>query len=112
MPSTFGFFLMKRAPPEISSLPPHAALPLSRYWRNRRYSDSGRSRSATVVNGPSSQSTSQTPAASQLPLCRSEEHTSELQSRQYLVCRLLFEKKQHFVHTSPPGQPAAQHFFS
>src|SRR3712207_7110085 len=27
------------------------------------------------------------------PLDRSEEHTSELQSRQYLVCRLLFEKK-------------------
>src|SRR3712207_7149280 len=25
--------------------------------------------------------------------CRSEEHTSELQSRQYLVCRLLLEKK-------------------
>src|SRR3712207_8898739 len=29
---------------------------------------------------------------------RSEEHTSELQSRQYLVCRLLLEKKKH--HTS------------
>src|SRR3712207_8573595 len=28
-----------------------------------------------------------------LPLQRSEEHTSELQSRQYLVCRLLLEKK-------------------
>src|SRR3712207_7770400 len=27
---------------------------------------------------------------------RSEEHTSELQSRQYLVCRLLLEKKNHF----------------
>src|SRR3712207_8317294 len=27
---------------------------------------------------------------------RSEEHTSELQSRQYLVCRLLLEKKQLF----------------
>src|SRR3712207_9015225 len=27
-------------------------------------------------------------------LSRSEEHTSELQSRQYLVCRLLLEKKQ------------------
>src|SRR3712207_7083509 len=27
------------------------------------------------------------------PRCRSEEHTSELQSRQYLVCRLLLEKK-------------------
>src|SRR3712207_8970676 len=28
-----------------------------------------------------------------LALVRSEEHTSELQSRQYLVCRLLLEKK-------------------
>src|SRR3712207_7061564 len=28
-------------------------------------------------------------------LGRSEEHTSELQSRQYLVCRLLLEKKNH-----------------
>src|SRR3712207_7561879 len=27
------------------------------------------------------------------PRARSEEHTSELQSRQYLVCRLLLEKK-------------------
>src|SRR3712207_8648875 len=30
-----------------------------------------------------------------LPFPRSEEHTSELQSRQYLVCRLLLEKKNH-----------------
>src|SRR3712207_7418416 len=30
-------------------------------------------------------------------LSRSEEHTSELQSRQYLVCRLLLEKKKHCV---------------
>src|SRR3712207_8544730 len=29
---------------------------------------------------------------------RSEEHTSELQSRQYLVCRLLLEKKKHISH--------------
>src|SRR3712207_8793285 len=28
---------------------------------------------------------------------RSEEHTSELQSRQYLVCRLLLEKKKIFI---------------
>src|SRR3712207_8875133 len=28
---------------------------------------------------------------------RSEEHTSELQSRQYLVCRLLLEKKQYLL---------------
>src|SRR3712207_7250006 len=33
---------------------------------------------------------------------RSEEHTSELQSRQYLVCRLLLEKKKP---TPPPPLP-------
>src|SRR3712207_7601677 len=31
---------------------------------------------------------------------RSEEHTSELQSRQYLVCRLLLEKKINSSHTT------------
>src|SRR3712207_7963078 len=36
---------------------------------------------------------------------RSEEHTSELQSRQYLVCRLLLEKKQE--HVEPM---ASEHF--
>src|SRR3712207_7634585 len=30
------------------------------------------------------------------PRARSEEHTSELQSRQYLVCRLLLEKKKKY----------------
>src|SRR3712207_8237654 len=30
--------------------------------------------------------------------CRSEEHTSELQSRQYLVCRLLLEKKKQSTY--------------
>src|SRR3712207_8231926 len=30
-------------------------------------------------------------------IIRSEEHTSELQSRQYLVCRLLLEKKKNIV---------------
>src|SRR3712207_8924187 len=29
-------------------------------------------------------------------IARSEEHTSELQSRQYLVCRLLLEKKKQY----------------
>src|SRR3712207_8647145 len=32
---------------------------------------------------------------------RSEEHTSELQSRQYLVCRLLLEKKKKVRNDSP-----------
>src|SRR2546422_6373974 len=31
--------------------------------------------------------------------CRSEEHTSELQSRLHLVCRLLLEKKKLSMHT-------------
>src|SRR3712207_7531420 len=35
---------------------------------------------------------------------RSEEHTSELQSRQYLVCRLLLEKKTHYSEI-----PSADH---
>src|SRR3712207_8235993 len=30
---------------------------------------------------------------------RSEEHTSELQSRQYIVCRLLLEKKKNVIYT-------------
>src|SRR3712207_7926472 len=34
---------------------------------------------------------------SERPAPRSEEHTSELQSRQYLVCRLLLEKKKRQV---------------
>src|SRR3712207_8146732 len=37
---------------------------------------------------------------------RSEEHTSELQSRQYIVCRLLLEKKKHTPDTL---QPAVEH---
>src|SRR3712207_6890337 len=36
------------------------------------------------------------------PILRSEEHTSELQSRQYLVCRLLLEKKKNHPCQSPP----------
>src|SRR3712207_7595781 len=35
--------------------------------------------------------------ADRLSVPRSEEHTSELQSRQYLVCRLLLEKKKKFT---------------
>src|SRR3712207_8429390 len=37
------------------------------------------------------------PEVLQLARLRSEEHTSELQSRQYLVCRLLLEKNWHLT---------------
>src|SRR5437762_11122297 len=42
-------------------------------------------------------------------IARSEEHTSELQSPMYLVCRLLLEKKKKTInttrHTTPPSRP-------
>src|SRR3712207_7466566 len=38
---------------------------------------------------------------------RSEEHTSELQSRQYLVCRLLLEKKITSTPTFTPRTPTS-----
>src|SRR3712207_8449650 len=34
----------------------------------------------------------------EVDVVRSEEHTSELQSRQYLVCRLLLEKKKKYIY--------------
>src|SRR3712207_8902509 len=40
--------------------------------------------------------------AAREPLGRSEEHTSELQSRQYLVCRLLLEKKKDTSNSRRP----------
>src|SRR3712207_7994076 len=40
------------------------------------------------------------PKRTSLPSPRSEEHTSELQSRQYLVCRLLLEKKKRSASSS------------
>src|SRR5438445_7044769 len=39
---------------------------------------------------------------------RSEEHTSELQSRQYLVCRLLLEKKKSRSETHPGQRTTRQ----
>src|SRR5436305_5996286 len=39
---------------------------------------------------------------------RSEEHTSELQSRPHLVCRLLLEKKNRLIHFSAPLKYARQ----
>src|SRR3712207_8086751 len=40
---------------------------------------------------------------------RSEEHTSELQSRQYLVCRLLLEKKKSTVLASQHRHTVVEH---
>src|SRR3712207_6970244 len=41
---------------------------------------------------------------------RSEEHTSELQSRQYLVCRLLLEKKKNDNNTTDESKKKNRHY--
>src|SRR3712207_7215207 len=51
------------------------------------------SRAERGVAEPPSSAARSTCSRSRLRTVRSEEHTSELQSRQYLVCRLLLEKK-------------------
>src|SRR2546421_4192688 len=60
--------------------------------------------STTLLNAFSLLPVTQSPL---LPVClhpsRSEEHTSELQSRSDLVCRLLLEKKKTSAHTVRPG---------
>src|SRR5690606_39408246 len=47
------------------------------------------------VNGPTAEPCGQCPSCTRIAegMARSEEHTSELQSRENLVCRLLLEKK-------------------
>src|SRR5438445_7829225 len=77
----FFFFFNDPATTEIYTLSLHDALPISagRRLRKSAYCRPFISRRSTF-------------ASSSLDW-RSEEHTSELQSRQYLVCRLLLEKK-------------------
>src|SRR3712207_8769224 len=74
------FFLMIRRPPR-STLFPYTTL-----FRSR----SLMTKSARPFRLPSA--SANTSRRRTTPRPRSEEHTSELQSRQYLVCRLLLEK--------------------
>src|SRR3712207_9237416 len=79
----FFFFLMIRRPPR-STLFPYTTL--FRSPTTRTTPTSARWRSSSAGRGGCV-------ARRRSTGCRSEEHTSELQSRQYLVCRLLLEKK-------------------
>src|SRR3712207_7970923 len=89
------FFLMIRRPPR-STLFPYTTL--FRSLGVVLHRERGEARQGVGVRGVCPE------RLKQVPLClvasplapvdlRSEEHTSELQSRQYLVCRLLLEKK-------------------
>src|SRR2546428_9044119 len=83
------FFFNDTATTEIYTLSLHDALPISDVLRSRRQEDADRRRRPVPHVGPRRE-----PGIAdddQRP--RSEEHTSELQSRSDLVCRLLLEKK-------------------
>src|SRR3712207_9132524 len=87
------FFFNDTATTEIYTLSLHDALPISITVRvaNTR-SFCGRS---TPVARKTLSSRAARPSPANSP--RSEEHTSELQSRQYIVCRLLLEKKKEKI---------------
>src|SRR3712207_6861250 len=96
------FFLMIRRPPR-STLFPYTTLfrssVPSRCSRRRR-----RERDSAAGSAPD-------PSADWLDERRSEEHTSELQSRQYLVCRLLLEKKNNIsLHSLLPPHYTPSHY--
>src|SRR5690606_40737106 len=82
----------------ISTLSLHDALPISDRessldHRGAAYAGDGAGRSAAAHRILAKRQG--TPAGGAGPLLRSEEHTSELQSRENLVCRLLLEKKKY-----------------
>src|SRR3712207_8100437 len=94
----FFFFLMIRRPPR-STLFPYTTL-----FRSRAHLGAGEFFGevsiftgepvvADVVAASDDLRCAVLPGGDLRDLLRSEEHTSELQSRQYLVCRLLLEKK-------------------
>src|SRR5437763_16941117 len=80
------FFFNVAATTEIYTLSLHDALPIL----NIANLAPG---SAAIPSGL----TALDPTDSQEPRTRSEEHTSELQSPMYLVCRLLLEKKKYMT---------------
>src|SRR3712207_9527177 len=82
------FFFNDTATTEIYTLSLHDALPISRAPGLPRARRGGHLAGQAHRGGLPAR-----PARSAAAGPRSEEHTSELQSRQYLVCRLLLEKK-------------------
>src|SRR3712207_7939123 len=89
------FFLMIRRPPR-STLFPYTTL-----FRSRGARRDSPPRAPRLPSSPR--------GTSRWVRWRSEEHTSELQSRQYLVCRLLLEKKKsHQLPTHPLARTRLQ----
>src|SRR3712207_8688266 len=92
------FFFNDTATTEIYTLSLHDALPI--FGAGDRLGDGGARYRQLRQVGAGDMQRAVRPDADDHPIAahgerqfRSEEHTSELQSRQYLVCRLLLEKK-------------------
>src|SRR3712207_9206516 len=90
------FFFNDTATTEIYTLSLHDALPISpgpvRTLETRRLAPRRPTRGHQSPARAAARPLPPLPRPRGVP-ARSEEHTSELQSRQYLVCRLLLEKK-------------------
>src|SRR3712207_7263611 len=101
--SFFFFFFNDTATTEIYTLSLHDALPISA-WPDRTAQPTPASGAARGDRPRSAPGAGSTPPGARRT-GRSEEHTSELQSRQYLVCRLLLEKKNRGeAHTEAVGR--------
>src|SRR3712207_7380611 len=98
---TYLFFFNDTATTEIYTLSLHDALPIFRNGAALTITVNDRVVEAPATsrtdneneNVPAVEGTPDNVAVAGSNDRRSEEHTSELQSRQYLVCRLLLEKK-------------------
>src|SRR5207253_10687617 len=86
----YFFFLFVRLPPQ-STLFPYTTL-----FRSRSSRSPAPARSPDACTRGSRKIACGSPARRRAGDPRSEEHTSELQSRGHLVCRLLLEKKNGF----------------
>src|SRR3712207_8119219 len=86
-----SFFFNDTATTEIYTLSLHDALPICH--RAPGPQERGRGRQPARAEARHRARGPERGREHRQPVERSEEHTSELQSRQYLVCRLLLEKK-------------------
>src|SRR3712207_7392849 len=104
------FFFNDTATTEIYTLSLHDALPI--YWRRRFRVCRGRRRAGpSCLRSKPSQKAPKSSCSRRSKRWRSEEHTSELQSRQYLVCRLLLEKKKYNIYIKPSSSPVTHHYY-
>src|SRR3712207_7396409 len=107
---SYFFFFNDTATTEIYTLSLHDALPIFREGERHvevfrrlvrhvavRVEEGARARLKQVCAGGGRD---EALPVSRAEPARSEEHTSELQSRQYLVCRLLLEKKKNKITQS------------